>query len=945
MDLNSEAVDILTGANKGYLQKIYKTYLEDSASVPEDWRTFFDSLGDDLTTFLKEELLEQETDASLFRSSPSGGGQSTAGQMCIHPEDVKKSVAALMMIHAYRARGHTNAKLDPLNLKKENPAPELNPAHFGFTEADLTREVFIGGALGIESAPLNKIIQILKDTYCGPYAVEFVYANDPEQKLWIQKNIEGYVARNVLSKDERLTVLDHLIEAETLENFINTKHTGAKKFGVDGMESFIPALKEAIKVSAENKVEEVIIGMAHRGRLNVLCNVMGKPLENLFAEFLGTVNRKDTSNSGDVKYHLGFSSDAFFGGHQVHLSLNPNPSHLEAVNPVVLGKTRAKQDIKGDDARVKAMGLLIHGDAAFIGQGVVAECFNFAELPGYRTGGTLHVVINNQIGFTTNPYLSRSSFHCTDLGKIVQAPIFHVNGDQVDSVVFMARLAAEFRAKFHKDVILDIIGYRRFGHNEGDDPTFTQPKMYRAIKEHASVLSVYAEQLKKDQVITEEAYQEKLSARAMALQQAYDTAMKGYDVEADWLKGYWKDFSVQERSEGKTGVDKKTLTHILKTLIQIPETFKAHSKLPRLLKTKEKMLETGGGIDWGTGEALAFGSLLLEGDSVRLSGQDCARGTFSQRHAAWIDQETEEWHVPLKHLSAEQGRFEVLNSPLSEFAVLGFDYGYSLADPKSLVLWEAQFGDFANGAQVIFDQFISSSEVKWLRLSGLVVLLPHGYEGQGPEHSSARLERYLQLCAEDNMIVANCTTPANYFHILRRQLKRSYRKPLILMTPKSLLRHKEAVSSMDDFSENTQFQPVIDDVQCKNPKSVQRIVLCTGKVYYDLLDARASENLDQCALIRVEELHPFPEEQLLEVFKKYPTSAQVIWCQEEPENMGAWTYIDRRLEQAMIQAGFKKTRPVYAGRPAAAATATGFPKQHQHEQEQLIEQALKENFN
>ncbi len=816
MDLESKKLDVLTGINKQYLQRIYKQYLENPSSVPEDWQTLFETLGDNLETFLREELLEQEVDAALFHKLRGNQGYqsqaslNTAG-FCIEKEDVKRSVAALMMIHAYRALGHTNAQLDPLGVRQLTPAPELSAAHFGFTEADLNRPIFIGGSLGLDVAPLRQIVQILEETYCGPYAVEFVHCHDPAQKLWIQKKIEGFVAKKVLSKEERLTVLDHLIQAETLEKFIYTKHTGAKKFGIDGLESFVPALKEIISVSSEKGVDEAIIGMAHRGRLNVLCNIMGKPLESVFAEFLGTVDRKDDQNSGDVKYHLGFSSDMFFGKKKVHLALLPNPSHLEAVNAVVLGKVRAKQNMSKDAAREKVMGVLVHGDAAFIGQGVVAECFNFSNLQGYRTGGTLHVVTNNQIGFTTNPSHSRSSFHCTDLAKIIQAPVFHVNGDDVDSVVFMARVAAEFRAEFHKDVVLDIVGYRRFGHNEGDDPTFTQPKMYRIIKEHASALSLYSEQLKKDLVLTEEDFKKRVEKRLEELQKAYEQAAAGYKEKVDWFRGNWKGLELPEKKSVQTGISKKQIETILKKLTEIPDSFKPHSKLPRLLDAKKKMRETGKGLDWATGEALAFGSLLMDGTPVRLSGQDSVRGAFSQRHAAWIDQETEEWYVPLRHLEASQAAFDVINSPLSEFSILGFEYGYSMTDPLSLVLWEAQFGDFANGAQVVFDQFISSSEVKWHRLSGLVVLLPHGYEGQGPEHSSARLERYLQLCAEDNMSVANCTTPANYFHILRRQIKRKFRVPLILMTPKSLLRHKEAVSSNEDFMGSSEFHPVIDE--------------------------------------------------------------------------------------------------------------------------------------
>jgi len=825
---------------------------------------------------------------------------------------------------------HTNAK----------PSPELDPKHFGFTDADMDTDIYIGGALGLESAPLKKIMAILQQTYCGSHAVEFVHLMDPEQKLWIQKKIEGYVAQKVLSDEERLVVLNQLMDAESLETFINTKHVGAKRFGIDGLEAFIPALHEILRVSSAHGVIDTIMGMAHRGRLNVLCNIMKKPLESIFAEFLGTLQRDGSFDSGDVKYHLGFRAEIDLEGKKMAVFLASNPSHLESIDPVVLGKTRAKQDLKSDEKREEVMAVLVHGDAAFIGQGVVAECFGFSDVQGYTTGGTLHVVINNQIGFTTTPPSSRSSPHCTEVAKIIQAPIFHVNGDDIDAVVFMARLAAEFRHAFKKDVVLDIVGYRRYGNNEGDDPTFTQPKMYQAIKNHPSVRDLYEKTLLEAKLVDEDTLTQLREQREESLKKAYSSAMKGYRVEVDIVHGQnlglKPDFLLAPENK-VCGIQVKDLRSYLQVLTTVPDSLAVHKKLPRLLQARSDMLKTGQNVDWSTAESLAFASLLTAGIPVRLSGQDSVRGTFSQRHAAWIDQKTEEPYIPLNHLSDDQAIFEPLNSPLSEFAILGFEYGYSSANVRALVIWEAQFGDFANGAQIIFDQYISSAEVKWQRVSGLVVLLPHGYEGQGPEHSSARLERFLSLCAENNMIVANCTTPANYFHILRRQSLASFRKPLILMTPKSLLRLPEAVSSLDEFGPDQAFQPVLPDPTAPANK-VTRVIICTGKVYYDLLEKRDTRT--DVALVRLEQLYPFPGAAVSDALSRYSKNIKIVWCQEEPQNMGAWQYMDRRLEDVLIELNFNQTRPHYAGRDAAAATASGYPAQYTYKQQKLIEQAL-----
>ena len=702
-----------------------------------------------------------------------------------------------------------------------------------------------------------------------------------------------------------------------------------------------------IQTAAKAGVNEIAIGMAHRGRLNVLVNVMRKSFVQVFSEFHGVAaHPEDVQGSGDVKYHLGTSTDIEVDGRMVHLSLQPNPSHLEAVDPVVAGKVRARQDMAGDTkTRRSVMGILLHGDAAFAGQGVVYETMAMSQLIGYRTGGTVHIVTNNQIGFTTVPAHAYSGLYCTDVAKSVQAPIWHVNGDDPEAVVFAARMAAEFRQEFATDVVLDIVCYRRHGHNESDEPAFTQPIMYGRIREMKPVRAKYAERLAAEGVVTAEEAKAMLDAYTATLEKAYQAAQTFKPNKADWLEGHWSGLKAAGSSDDieqlhATAVPLETLREVGAALTRVPEGFNVHPKILRQLEAKRQAIESGEGIDWATGEALAFGTLLLEGHRVRLSGEDVQRGTFSQRHAVLIDQVTQAEYVPLNNIRPGQRRFEAFNSLLSEFGVLGFEYGYSLADPHTLVLWEAQFGDFANGAQVIIDQFISSAETKWLRMSGLVMLLPHGYEGQGPEHSSARLERYLQLCAERNMRVCNLTTPANYFHALRRQLKANYRKPLVLMTPKSLLRHKLAVSSLADFGPGSAFRYVIPEVDAIGPEEeVRRVVLCTGKVYYDLLAERRERGIRDIALIRVEQLHPFPAISLSRALAPY-RNAEVVWCQEEPENMGAWTYMDRRIEKVLAGLDLRAKRPLYVGREEAASPATGLAKVHQQQQETLMRQAL-----
>ena len=782
-----------------------------------------------------------------------------------------------------------------------------------------------------------------------------MHISNAAQKAWIQERIVGPDKEISFTPEGRRAILRKLVEAEGFEKFCDIKFTGTKRFGLDGAEALIPALEQIIKRGGNLGVKEIVVGMPHRGRLNVLTQVMGKPHRALFHEFKGgSANPDVVEGSGDVKYHLGASSDREFDGNKIHLSLTANPSHLEIVDPVVMGKVRAKQDQHGDppDQRISVLPLLMHGDAAFAGQGVVAECFSLSDLKGYRTGGSLHFIVNNQIGFTTYPRYSRSSPYPSDVAKMIDAPIFHVNGDDPEAVVFAAKIAIEFRQKFHKPVVIDMFCYRRHGHNEGDEPAFTQPVMYRKIASHPTTLEIYAKRLVADGVTTEGEV-EKVKADWRARLDAELESAAGYKPnKADWLDGKWAGLKYANEEEdarrGVTGVDVAVLKDIGRKITKVPDGFRVHRTIQRFLENRAKAIDSGVGIDWATGEALAFCSLLQEGHHVRLSGQDSERGTFSQRHSVLIDQEDESRYTPFNHLGGDQGHYEVINSLLSEEAVLGFEYGYSLAEPNALGLWEAQFGDFANGAQVVFDQFISSGERKWLRMSGLVCLLPHGYEGQGPEHSSARLERYLQMCAEDNMQVVYPTTPANYFHVLRRQLHREIRKPLILMTPKSLLRHKRAVSRLDELAKGATFHRILyDDAQMQPDEKIKlvpdakirRVVLCSGKVYYDLYEEREKRGIDDIYLLRMEQLYPVPLKALVQELGRFK-GAEVVWCQEEPRNMGAWHFIEPYLEWVLNQISAANKRPRYAGRSAAAATATGLMSKHQAQLKALLDEAL-----
>ncbi|MGL5448207.1 MAG: 2-oxoglutarate dehydrogenase E1 component [Rhabdaerophilum sp.] len=940
MDNNEIDLSALSGANTAYLESLMG---EETAGPSWQRKNWPPTANGELISALDGNWAAVEkvvTDKLKGKPAEKGApGLSDADLI----RAARDSVHALMMIRAYRMRGHLHANLDPLGMEPRKDHEELHPSSYGFVEADWDRKIFIDNVLGLEFATIREMLTILRRTYCETIGYEFMHISDPASKSWLQARIEGPDKEISFTREGKRAILNKLVEAEGFEKFLDVKFTGTKRFGLDGGESLIPALEQIIKRGGNLGVKDIVLGMAHRGRLNVLTQVMGKPHRALFHEFKGgSFAPDDVEGSGDVKYHLGASSDRTFDGSTVHLSLTPNPSHLEIVNPVVLGKVRAKQDQHGcpPDDRTSVMPLLLHGDAAFAGQGVVAECLGLSGLKGHRTGGSVHFIINNQIGFTTYPRYSRSSPYPSDVAKMVEAPIFHVNGDDPEAVVFAAKVATEYRMKFQRPVVIDMWCYRRFGHNEGDEPGFTQPLMYKNIRGHVSTLEMYSKRLIETGVVTEGEVEKMKADWRQRLEAEFEAGTAYKPNKADWLDGKWAGLISAKANEddprrGQTGIETERLKEIGLAITKVPEGFNIHKTIQRFQDNRRKMIETGVGLDWATAEAMAFGSLVAEGHRVRLSGQDCERGTFSQRHSVLIDQETETRYTPLNHVQAGQAKYEVINSMLSEEAVLGFEYGYSLSEPNALTCWEAQFGDFANGAQVLFDQFIGSGERKWLRMSGLVCLLPHGYEGQGPEHSSARLERFLQLCAEDNMQVANCTTPANYFHILRRQLKRDFRKPLILMTPKSLLRHKRCVSDLADFAADSSFHRILRDdaeagrstTKLKPDAKIRRVILCSGKVYYDLLDEREKRGIDDVYLLRVEQLYPFPMKSVateLARFKK----ADVVWCQEEPKNMGAWTFVEPYLEWALQQVGASTSRARYAGRPAAASTAVGQMSKH-----------------
>ncbi|MEZ0261529.1 MAG: 2-oxoglutarate dehydrogenase E1 component [Alphaproteobacteria bacterium] len=954
--MTRDTLSFLTAAGSDYIAELYDKYTKNPGSIDASWADLFGSIGDEGKLLIEELRGASWTPApeklAAVLSTPANSDDAKpakkdekGGKAAPSPADsravVSDSLRAFLLMRSYQVRGHLMADLDPLGLMERKYHPELDPKTYGFTDADMDKPIMMGGALGIDTAPLRDIVKLLQDTYSGTIGVEFMHIQVPEQKAWLQNRLEKSRNRPAFSAQEKKHFLKRLTAAEGFEKFLDTKFTGTKRFGVEGGESVIPAIEEVISRGAQLGVNEIILGMAHRGRLNVLTNVMNKPFTAMFSEFQGTPAKPDdVQGSGDVKYHMGTSSDRDFNGTMVHMSVVPNPSHLEFVDPVVVGKARAKQHLNKDSERQKVLPILIHGDAALSGQGIVAETIMMSELPGYRVGGTMHIVINNQIGFTTAPLYSRSGSYCTDVGKMVQSPIFHVNGDDVEAVMHVSRMAIEYRQAFKKDVFVDIICYRRHGHNESDEPAFTQPQMYKVIKEKATTRTGYAAKLVAEGSLSQAEADQINKDFFDHLEREFQAATSYKPNRADMLEGHWSGLKLaygEERS-GETSITNDLAQKIGKALTTLPAGFDLNSKIARQLDAKKKMFETGEGFDWATAEALAFGALCTEGHRVRLSGQDCGRGTFSHRHAALTDQSNEQRYLPLNNIDDKQAKFEVHDSPLSEAAVMGFEYGFSTADPNALVLWEGQFGDFVNGAQVLIDQFIASAETKWLRMSALTLLLPHGYEGQGPEHSSGRLERFLQLCAEDNWQVLNCSTPANYYHALRRQMRRDFRKPLVVMTPKSLLRHKLCVSTLKEMTGDTRFHRVIGETQSLD-KDIKRVVICSGKVYYDLFEAREKKGIKNIALVRLEQFYPFPEKPLADELRKYP-NAEIIWCQEEPENQGGWLFLDRRIEGVLKSIKHKAGRPSYVGRPAAAAPATGSLKTHNKEQEALINGAL-----
>jgi 2-oxoglutarate dehydrogenase E1 component len=869
------------------------------------------------------------------------------GMTAARTAEIAKEAGIMQMINAYRVRGHLIADLDPLG-HEPSYHPELDPETYGLTIWDLDRE-FLTGSLGEtigEGAPkpvatLREILETLRQTYCGKIGPEYMNIQVPEQKRWLQQRMEHQANQWPLGRETRLRILANLFAAEEFEHFLHSRFVGQKRFALEGGETALAILEEVLERAAGNNVHEIVIGMAHRGRLNLLVNAVGKDVQQIFSEFEGEMDPASTQGSGDVKYHLGATGvRKTAGGREIVVSIAPNPSHLEAVDPVVEGIVRPKQDRLGDAARERVIPLLVHGDAAFAGQGVVAETLNLSQLDGYSTGGTVHLVINNQIGFTTLPDESRSTPYSTDVARGVQAPIFHVNGDDPEAAVRVAQIAFDYRQAFKTDVVIDMICYRRHGHNEGDDPSYTQPILYRKIKEHPSVAKLYSERLLGEGVLSAEEAEALRKSFAQRLSEAYDQAQKKIEH-----------FELQELSAvpseeisnfcPRTAVNHAVLERVTRAMTQFPESFHLHPKLRGFVEKRREAVAKDGPIDWAFGEALAFGTLALEGTPVRLSGQDSGRGTFSQRHLAFYDSETGKRYVPLQHISPDQARFEVFDSSLSEYAVLGFEFGYSVADPLSLVIWEAQFGDFANGAQIMIDQFISSAESKWGQPSGLVMLLPHGYEGQGPEHSSARIERYLTLCAENNMIVANCTAPANYFHLLRRHMyggpdRRGMRKPLVVFTPKSLLRHPRAISRVHDFLSGG-FAEIVGDERMENAGQVSRVVFCSGKIYYDLAAARQERKADHVALVRVEQLYPFAADRARDMLARYPATAEVAWAQEEPRNMGPWRFL-REFMEPLLDSTHREIR--YVGRPESASPATGSGKRHQQEQAEIANDAL-----
>jgi 2-oxoglutarate dehydrogenase E1 component len=930
-----DGTTFLGGADAAFIAALYARFRDDPDAVDRSWRRFFSELKEDGAELITE------IERPQWRAPPATAAATLDEDALLRATSA--SIRALQLIRAYRVRGHLEADLDPLGLDRRPPQPELDYKSYGFAEADLDREIWINNLWDHERLRLREIVAVLRRTYCGRIGVEYMHIQVPAERAFFQERFERPLPRPPLATVEKKAILATLTRAETFERFLDRRYTGTKRFGIEGAESLMPALEAILGRGAELGIREFVIGMPHRGRLNVLANFVGKPFAAIFAEFQGnSTNPEHVHGSGDVKYHLGTSGDREVGGVHVHLSLAANPSHLEAVDPVVLGKVRAKQQRAGEGAQARIAGILMHGDAAFAGQGLVAEALELSELAGFSTGGTIHVIVNNQIGFTTSPKAARSSPYPSDVAKGVQAPILHVNGDDPEAVVAAARIAVEYRREFGKDVVVDLFCYRRHGHNESDEPAFTQPLMYRAIARHRTTRQLYAQHLVEEQVLGEDEVEAMAAGCLAELETGFAAAASYRPNKADWLEGAWTGLAPATGGDwaGDTGVAVKRLRALGDGLVAVPDGFRLNPKIARQLDARRAALAAGESIDWATAEALAFASLCAEGTHVRMSGQDSGRGTFSHRHAVLVDQESEARWVPIDHTSPGQAPFEIIDSPLSELGVVGFEYGYSLADPATLVVWEAQFGDFANGAQVIIDQFLSAGEAKWLRMSGLVLLLPHGYEGQGPEHSSARIERYLQLCAEDNLQVCNLTTAANYFHALRRQIHRNFRKPLVVFTPKSLLRAREVTSRLGEMAPGHAFRRVIDDAgPVAEDDKVRRVVLCSGKVYFDLAKARTEAGNDRVALVRVEQLYPFPADALAAILARR-RHAEIVWCQEEPQNMGAWDFVDRRVETVLAELDVAARRPRFVGRAEAASPAAGLFKRHVEEQARLVAEAL-----
>ena len=958
-NLEFEKTSFLTKSNSAFLEQMYLKYINKDLDLPSSWKNYFDDLGDELDLVVNEikgpSWAPIKKQINIVEKKPKKEVHSNGSVKNVISENNLQnnidSIKAVELIRAYRLRGHLLAKLDPLGLKKTEYLEELHPEYYGFKKSDYKREIFLNDVTNKKYSNISEILTFLNKTYCGSIGYEYMHISNPEERVWLRRRIEEDENEIKFTKNGKEAILNKLIQAEGFEKFLATKYVGTKRFGLDGAESLIPALEQIIKIGGQSQIKEVKIGMSHRGRLNVLANVLQKSYKRIFNEFAGEFNSSSNEGAGDVKYHLGASSNREFDGNPVHVSLTDNPSHLEAVNPVVLGQTRAKQFFHKDTERNKVIPILIHGDAAFAGQGIVAECFAMSGLPGHNTGGTIHIIVNNQIGFTTSPRFARSSPYPSDVAKMVDAPILHVNGDDPEAVIYATRIATEFRLKFNRDVVVDLICYRRFGHNEGDEPSFTQPLMYEKIRSHPTTLKLYGQKLTHEQIFTEEGVNQKIKTFKDLLDDQFKTA-KDYKPKIEWFEGTWSRYKPEKGKDkrGVTGVDKEIIKSISDRINVIPSEINPHKTVAKVFDLRKKSIDKEKNIDWATAESLAFATLLKEGYPVRLVGQDSGRGTFSQRHSVLRNQSDNSRYIPLNHISEGQKKYEIVDSFLSELAVLGFEYGYSLVEPNTLTLWEAQFGDFANGAQIIIDQFISSGERKWSRASGIVMLLPHGYEGQGPEHSSARLERFLQLCSNDNMQVMNCTTPANYFHALRRQMKRDFRKPLIMMTPKSLLRNKYCVSDLEDFSKNNSFHRVLWDhaidpktegfIKLKNSSKIRKVILCSGKVYFDLLEAREKLKIDDVILYRIEQLYPFPAKTLVKELKPYAKSATFHWCQEEPKNMGAWFSVRDYIEWTLDNIKANNNQISYIGRSPDASPATGYAKRHISQQQEIIKKVF-----